>query len=104
MLALLCKEDVGLTVAAFGLWAWWRGRQGNASRIGTDENGSEQDRSQRMMDPLAPQSRFTEPPTSKNQNRRLQTLGLLWTFIGFAWSLIALFVVIPAIAARSWTR
>ena len=95
-LAMLTKEDVGLTVAAFGLWAWWCGRQENASRIGTDEHGSEQDRPQRIMDPLAPQSRFTEPPTAKRQNRRLQTFGLLWAFTGVAWSLIALFVVIPA--------
>jgi uncharacterized membrane protein len=53
-LALLTKEDVGLTVAAFGVWAWWR-------------------------------------------DRRLATIGLLWAGIGVAWSLIALFVVIPAV-------
>jgi uncharacterized membrane protein len=55
-LALLTKEDVGLTVAAFGLWTCWRGR---------------------------------------NSDRRLQTVGLLWAAIGLAWSLVALFVVIP---------
>ena len=26
LLALMCKEDVGLTVAAFGVFAWWRAR------------------------------------------------------------------------------
>ncbi|MCA9871974.1 MAG: DUF2079 domain-containing protein [Anaerolineae bacterium] len=33
-LALLCKEDIGLTVAAFGLFAWWQARfiPGNSSQ------------------------------------------------------------------------
>ena len=78
-LALLTKEDVGLTVAAFGLWAWWRGWQGNASRIGADQHGSDVETSRRTL-----------------REQRLQTLGLLWAGIGLAWSLIALFVVIPA--------
>lgn len=53
LLALLCKEDIGLTVAAFGLFAAWR----------------------------APGRRW---------------VGLAWAGLGVAWSLMALFVVIPA--------
>ncbi len=116
LLALLTKEDVGLTVAAFGLWAWWRGRSG--SRIDADAHGSESvtlsgsgaqtapthdaseefpsSGSQRIRDPLAAGRRFTEPARAANADRRLQVAGLLWAAIGVAWSLIALFVVIPA--------
>ncbi len=118
LLALLTKEDVGLTVAAFGLWAWWRGRKG--SRMATDEHGSElravtrsrsgappaptrvaseeppSSGSQRIRDPLTAGRRFTEPARAANTERRLQLAGLLWAAIGVAWSLIALFIVIPA--------
>jgi uncharacterized membrane protein len=117
LLALLTKEDVGLTVAAFGLWAWWRGREG--SRMGTDEHGSEEtpvtlsgsgappapahdaseespsSGSQRLTDPLTAGRRFTEPARAANAERRLQAAGLLWATIGVTWSLITLFVIIP---------
>lgn len=66
LLALLTKEEVGLTVAAFGLWAWWRGR---------------------VSHPATP---------SGSGKTRLQPVGLAWAAIGVAWSLLALFVVIPA--------
>jgi uncharacterized membrane protein len=66
LLALLTKEEVGLTVAAFGVWAWWRGRASH---------------------PATP---------SGSGNTRLQPVGLAWAAIGVAWSLLALFVVIPA--------
>ncbi|MBE2234942.1 MAG: DUF2079 domain-containing protein [Anaerolinea sp.] len=68
-LALLTKEDVGLTVAAFGLWAWWRGRR---ARSGDRPEQTEVDR-----------------------DRGLQAVGLLWAGAGLAWSLLALFVLIP---------
>ncbi len=117
LLALLTKEDVGLTVAAFGLWAWWRGREG--LRMGTDEHGSEEtpvtlsgsgappaptrvaseespsSGSQRIRDPLTAGRRFTEPARAANAEIRLQVAGLLWVAIGVTWSLIALFVIIP---------
>ncbi|MEZ4767156.1 MAG: DUF2079 domain-containing protein [Caldilineales bacterium] len=35
LLALLCKEDVGLTVAAFGLFAWWRARAASGNGVRT---------------------------------------------------------------------
>jgi uncharacterized membrane protein len=53
LLALLCKEDIGLTVAAFGVFAAWR----------------------------LPERRW---------------IGLAWAGLGAAWSLAALFVVVPA--------
>jgi len=74
-LALLTKEDVGLTVAAVGLWTWWRGRRG---RTGPESPHTGPDGHGWAGDP------------------GLQTLGLLWAGIGLAWSLLALFVLIPA--------
>jgi uncharacterized membrane protein len=71
LLALLTKEEVGLTVAAFGLWAWWRGRSAPAAARGSD------------------------PQTMPARDRALQGAGLLWAALGLAWSLVALFVLIP---------
>lgn len=68
LLALLCKEDVGLTVAAFGLFAWLRARS--------------------MVDP----GDAAQPSSS----RRMRTSGLVWALAGVVWSLVALLVIIPA--------
>jgi uncharacterized membrane protein len=96
-LALLTKEDVGLTVAAFGLWVWWRERRGDGSRTcGTEAHGSDSvtlSESDAQSAPARDASAESPRPT---RHRRLQTVGLLWAAIGVAWSLFALFVVIPA--------
>ena len=68
LLALLCKEDVGLTVAAFGVFAWWRARS---------------------WPPAGDQAR-------RGSNRRMKTIGLAWAGAGVVWSLVALLVIIPA--------
>lgn len=73
-LALLTKEDVGLTVAAFGLWACWRGR---AAPVAPAHNASE------------------ESPAHRTRDRGLQAVGAFWAATGLAWSLLALFILIP---------
>jgi uncharacterized membrane protein len=92
-LALLAKEDVGLTVAAFGLWAWWRGRRG--SRIGADAHGSESVTLSGSGAQPAPAHDASEESPCPARDRRTQTIGLAWAAIGVTWSLLALFVVIP---------
>lgn len=82
-LALLTKEDVGLTVAAFGLWAWWRGRAAPATLSGSGVHP-------------APARNAGEESPRPPRDRRLQAVGLAWAAIGATWSLLALFVVIPA--------
>ncbi len=82
LLALLTKEDVGLTVAAFGLWAWRRGR---AIPVTLTGSGAQP----------APARDASEAPPRPPRDRRLQTAGLAWAAIGVTWSLLALFVVIP---------
>ncbi|MEI2691384.1 MAG: DUF2079 domain-containing protein [Anaerolineae bacterium] len=79
LLTLLTKEEVGLTVAAFGVWAWWRGRglQHPVTLSGSDRQPREGGR-------LGPM-------------KTVQAVGLAWVAVGLAWSLIALFVVIPTV-------
>jgi uncharacterized membrane protein len=103
LLALLTKEDAGLTVAAFGLWVWWRGRSGNGSRNDADEHGSEPDTlSGSSAQPAPARGASEESPShpvehkATHRDRRTQTIGLAWAAIGVTWSLLALFVVIPA--------
>lgn len=84
LLAMLTKEDVGLTVAAFGLWAWWRGRSGPVTLSGSGAH-------------LAPARNASGESPDPTRDRRLQTTGLAWAAIGIAWSLLALFVIIPAV-------
>jgi uncharacterized membrane protein len=96
LLAMLTKEDVGLTVAAFGLWTWWRGRKEIGSRIDTDEHGSEPVILSGSGVQLAP-ARDANEESSPRRDCSRQTIGLLWAGIGVAWSLIALFVIIPAV-------
>ncbi|HSN76538.1 MAG TPA: DUF2079 domain-containing protein, partial [Anaerolineae bacterium] len=87
-LAMLTKEDVGLTVAAFGLWAWWRGR----NDAGASPSWSLRGGPRRSNPHVADGDCFA----AAARNDRMRTAGLLWVAIGMAWSLVALFVVIPA--------
>jgi uncharacterized membrane protein len=97
LLAMLTKEDVGLTVAAFGLWAWWRGRS-------SPQRARSGDRPEHSAVPVTLSGSGTQPSPARDaseesprptRDRRLQTVGLLWAAIGVTWSLLALFVVIP---------
>ncbi len=88
LVALLCKEDVGLTVAAFGLFAWWRARS-----FGDPEVGRGNGQGDGREDPAPTGANGRQRQAS---GRRMKTSGLAWAVAGVVWSLLALLVVIPA--------
>jgi uncharacterized membrane protein len=126
LLAMLTKEDVGLTVAAIGLWSWWRGRSsrpvtlsGSGAQPAPARDASEESplparsgdrpeqttgraRSGDRPEQTTGRARSGDRPepiaqTTNRSDRRLQIVGLAWAVVGVAWSLIALFVIIPAV-------
>ncbi len=120
LLAMLTKEDVGLTVAAIGLWAWWRGRAApvTLSGSGTQPSPARDASEEPPPHPVTLSGSGTQPSPAHDaseesprrarwlrtdrpeqpvthRDRRLQAAGLAWAAIGVTWSLLALFVVIP---------